>query len=110
MQAPVNHVIGLTTIVRERLLPISGEVLARLNQKVTPTDVVAQTTWAREHVLIDVARNLNVSPAFADRLIKCKVGDTLGANIEVAVSKGLFPRTVRTPGRGVWWLSAADRY
>jgi len=100
MQAPVNHIVGLTSIVRERLLPISGEVLARLNQKVSPIDVIAQTTWAREHVLIDVARNLKVTPAIADRLIKCKVGDKLAANTEVAAGKGLFPRTVRTPRPG----------
>jgi len=100
MQAPVNHIIGLTSIVRERLLPISGEVLVRLNQKVSPIDVVAETTWAREHVLIDVARNLKVSSALADRLIKCKIGDRLTADAEVAAGRGLFPRSVRTPRPG----------
>ena len=100
MQAPVNHIIGLTSIVRERLLPISGEVLARLNQKVSPIDVVAQTTWAREHVLIDVARNLKVSPALADRLIKCRIGDMLEADAMVAVGRGIIPRTIRTPRAG----------
>lgn len=100
MQAPVHHVIGLTSIVRERVLPISGTVTARLQQKVSPNDVVAETKWAREHVLLDVARLLNVSPAIAERLIKCKANDELQANAEIAVSKGLFAKSVRAPRAG----------
>ena len=100
MQAPVNHIIGLTSIVRERLLPVSGNVLARIGQKVTPMDVIAETRWAREHVLLDVARLLRVSPNAADRLVKCKVDDRLAASTEIAVGKGLFPRSVRTPRDG----------
>lgn len=100
MQAPVNHIIGLTSIVRERLLPVSGNVLVRQGQKVSPMDVIAETRWAREHVLLDVARLLRVSPNMADRLIKCKVDERLAASVEVAVGKGLFPRTVRTPREG----------
>lgn len=100
MDALVHHVIGLTSIVRERTLPISGTVTARLQQKVSANDVVAETHWAREHVLLDVARLMNISPAMADRLIKCKVDDRLPASSEIAVGKGLFPRTVRTPREG----------
>lgn len=100
MQAPVHHVVGLTSIIRERLLPISGTVNARLQQKVSPNDVVAETRWAREHVLLDVAQLLKVSPEAADRLIKCKVGDELPASSEIAISKGIFPRVARTPRDG----------
>ena len=100
MDALVHHVIGLTSIVRERTLPISGTVIARLQQKVSAIDVVAETHWAREHVLLDVARLLNVSPAAADRLIKCKVDDRIPASGEVAVGKGMFPRSVRAPREG----------
>ncbi len=100
MQAPVNHIVGLTSIVRERLLPVSGNVIARVGQKVTPMDVIAETRWAREHVLLDVARLLKVSPNVADRLVKCKVNDRLAANTEIVIGKGLFPRTVRTPREG----------
>lgn len=100
MLAPVNHVIGLTTIVRERLLPISGNVVARVQQKVTASEVVAETRWAREHALLDVARILGVSPVAADKLIKCKVDDKLAASTEIAVGRGLFPRSVRAPKDG----------
>jgi hypothetical protein len=100
MQAPVHHVVGFTSIVRERLLPISGTVLVRVNQKVNPNDVIAEANWAREHVLLDVARTLGVSSAMADRLIKCKVDDRLAASTEIAVGKGLFPRSVVAPREG----------
>ncbi|MDO9300356.1 MAG: hypothetical protein Q7T89_03195 [Anaerolineales bacterium] len=100
MQAPVHHIVGLTSIVRERLLPISGTVLVRLNQKVNPNDVIAEANWAREHVLLDVARTLGVSANMADRLVKCKVDDRLAASAEVAVGKGLFPRSVVAPRDG----------
>ena len=43
MLAPVHHIIGLTTIVRERVLPISGNVLVRVQQKVSATEIIAET-------------------------------------------------------------------
>jgi len=98
--APVYHVLPLTTIERERRLPVSGNVIAKLNQKVSSTDVIAEATWAREHVLIDVARSLGISPTAADRLIKIKQGDNLSQDAEVAVSKGIISRTIRAPREG----------
>jgi hypothetical protein len=100
MLAPLLHILPLTTIVRERLLPISGTVLAKVNQKVSPTEVVAQANWAREHVLIDVANPLHLSTAAADRLIRCKVGDQLPAGAEVAARRGIMARSIRTPRPG----------
>lgn len=100
MLAPVHHVTGLTTIIRERLLPVSGNVVVRIQQKVTAGEVVAETRWAREHALLDVARMLGVSPAAADKLIKCQIDDKLAASAEIAVGRGFFPRTVRTPREG----------
>jgi hypothetical protein len=100
MQGPVHHIVGLTSIVRERLLPVSGTVLVRLNQKVSPNDVIAEANWAREHVLLDVARTLSVSPNAADRLIKCSVDDRLEAGTEIAVGKGFLARNVTVPRAG----------
>lgn len=100
MLAPVNHILPLTTIERERLLPVAGEVVAKLNQKVSPTDVIAEATWSREHVLIDVARTLNMSTNAADRLIRVKVDDRVAEGDEIAVGKGIISRTIRAPRGG----------
>lgn len=100
MLAPLLHILPLTTIVRERLLPVAGNITVHINQKVSPTDVIAEATWAREHVLIDVASALRISASAADRLLRCKVGDMLLPGAEVAVGSGLFPKSVRTPKEG----------
>lgn len=100
MLAPLLHILPLTTIVRERTLPVAGRVSARLNQKVSPNDVVAEAVWAREHVLIDVANALRLPISTADRLLRCKVGDELPATAEVAVGMGFFPKSIRTPKEG----------
>lgn len=100
MLAHVTHILALTTILRERLLPVPGVVNVRLNQRVSANDVVAEGRWAREHVLLDVARKLGVSTLAADRMARCKVGDELAANALVASGSGLFPREVRTPREG----------
>lgn len=100
MLAPVHHILPLTTIVRERLLPVNGRVTARLNQRVSSTDVVADATWAREHVLLDVARTLNLTADAADKLIRCKVGDRVAAGAVIATGRGLLPKTVKAPKEG----------
>jgi len=88
MYAPTTHILALTTIQRQRLLPVAGTVNVRLNQKVSATDVVAEASWAREHVLLDVARTLRISAAAADRLIRCKTGDELAREGRVVVVGG----------------------
>jgi hypothetical protein len=98
--ASVHHILPLTTIVRERTLPVKGKVLARLGQKVGSTDIVAEASWARDHVFLDVARTLNLSPDAADKLIRCKVGDQLPSGSMIAKGRGLLPRRVRTGREG----------
>lgn len=100
MLAPVTHILPLTTIERERVLPVSGNVSAKLNQKVSSTDVIAEAIWSREHVLVDVAQALKISPNAADRLIRVKVNEKVSAGGEVAIGKGIMPRTIRAPRDG----------
>ncbi len=98
--APVHHIVPLATVVRERLLPIKGTVLARMGQKVSSADVVAEAVWSREHIFLDVARTLNISADAADRLIRCKAGDRLAAGAVIAQGRGLVPKTISAPREG----------
>ncbi len=100
MLAPVYHVLPLTTIVRERTLPVAGKVLAHVDQRVNSTDVVAEANFAREHVLIDVARTFNVPPRAADRMIKVNQNDRVTQGALIADAGGLIPRSIRAPRAG----------
>ncbi len=100
MLAPVHHILPLTSIVRERMLPVTGKVSAHLNQKVVPTDIVAEASWAREHFFLDVAGALNLNPDAADKLIRCKVGDKVTAGMVVARGRGILPKSLKVPRAG----------
>jgi len=100
MLAPVIHILPLTTILRERLLPLPGVVNVRLDQRVSASDIVAEAHWGREHLLVDVARKLGISPEEADRLIQCRVNDELAANALIASRGKLMRREVRAPRDG----------
>src|ERR1044072_5185532 len=100
MLAPVLHVIPLATITRERTLPVAGKVNVHVNQRVNPTDVIAEATFAREHVLLDVARTLGISANAADKLLKVKEGDRLTQGALIAESGGIIPRSIKAPRPG----------
>src|SRR5436190_24361353 len=100
MLAPVLHILPLTTIVRERTLPVAGKVIARLDQRVNPTDVVAEANFAREHVLLDVARTFGISTTAADKLIQVKEGDRLTEGALVAEMSGFIARSIKAPRAG----------
>jgi len=100
MLAPVFHVLPLTTIVRERVLPMPGKVNVHVNQRVSPTDVVAETTFAREHVLLDVSRTFSISASEAEKLIRVHEGDRLEKGALIAEQPGLFPNTIKAPRAG----------
>lgn len=98
--ALVHHILPLATIIRERVLPIKGTVLARIGQKVNSADVVAEAVWAREHIFLDVARTLSLPPDEADKLIRIKAGDNVAAGTVIAQGRGLLPKQVRAPREG----------
>jgi hypothetical protein len=100
MLAPVVHILPLTTLRRERLLPVPGRVTARANQKVTSLDVVAEAHYGQEHLLIDVARTFGVQPEVAQRLIRVKTGETITEGQEIARKVGLVPHILRATDNG----------
>jgi hypothetical protein len=100
MALPVAHILPLTTIRRERLLPITGKVLVRTGQKVKPTDVVAEANLAPEHQMLNIARGLGVTPQEADTLVQRKAGEDLAEGDIIAQRSGIARRLVRAPISG----------
>jgi len=100
MLAPVTHILPLTTIVRARLLPIPGEVSVRAGQKVNAGDIVAEAAIPRGHYVVDVARELGVTPEQADKAIKSKKGDAIAKDAIIAETSGLVGREVESPVQG----------
>lgn len=100
MLAPFTHILPLTTVVRKRLLPYDGNVIASVGQVVEPADIVAETTIGRKHLIVDIAQNLRVSPRQAGSFTKVKKGQKVSQGDVLAASTGLFGREVRAPSEG----------
>ncbi len=100
MLAPVTHILPLTTIQRQRLLPIPGRVLVRKGQKVEPADVVAEANLTPEHLVLDVAKGLALPLNRADEQIQRKAGEQVSEGDVIAGPVGITRRVVRAPRPG----------
>lgn len=100
MLAPVTHILPLTTIRRERLLPSRGKVLARKGQKVGATDIIARANLNPEHVLLNISRGLGVEEEIADQLIQYRAGQKVSEGDVLAGPVGMTKRVMRAPGDG----------
>lgn len=100
MLAPVIHQLALTTIIRKRVMPVDGEVLVKLNQKISAAGVVAEASFSQSHHLIDVARRLNIKPDRAEKMIALKVGDRVEEGTVVVSDSGLIPHKIKVQHSG----------
>ncbi len=100
MLAPITHILAVTAIQRERILPSKGKVVARRGQKVNPTDVVAETNTNPDHIILDISRGLGLPEADADKVIQRQAGNEVEAGDVVAGPVGLGRRVVRAPKAG----------
>jgi hypothetical protein len=100
MLAPVAHILPLTTIRRERLLPVPGRITVHLDQKVNPLDVVAEANSGAEHMRIDVARTFGLRPGAAQGMIQVKAGDVISQGEVIARRSGLSMQIVHAPRSG----------
>lgn len=91
---------ALTSIKRERVLPVAGNVLVRRMQKVSPTDVIVVAPMAPEYLLLDIAAGLNVSPERADELLQRGAGEELAKGDIIAGPVGVLQRVIRAPESG----------
>ena len=97
MLAPIKHILPVTSILREVLLPVPGRVLARKGQRVYPSDIVAEAVIAPQHLLLDIGRGLGVRPEEADQYIKVPVGVQVDEGDIIAERRAVARRIVRTP-------------
>lgn len=100
MLASFTHILPLTTVVRKRLLPCDGRVVARIGQEVEPSEVVAEAIIGRKHMILDIAQGLHVSPRRAAGLILAKKGQKVNQDDVIAEAPGLFAREVKAPAEG----------
>jgi hypothetical protein len=100
----LTRVSPLTTIQRERILPVAGEVLVNIGARVEPLSVVARAEVPGRYHILDVARELRVPLDEADKYVRLRPGQKVEARQAVAgrrTSLGLVPHLVRAPQEGI---------
>jgi hypothetical protein len=95
-----THVSLLVVIRRPRTLPARGTLNLRVNQKVSPADVVGRTTLAPAHYLFDIAHGLALPPAKADRFLRRETDERVTQGDILAGPVGWMRRVVRAPEDG----------
>lgn len=101
---PLTRIVPLTTIRRERVLPLEGQVMVNVGARVEPMTIVARADVPGDYHILDVAQALGVSPEVADGYIRPRAGQRVKAGQAVAGRRtglGLFPRVLRAPRGGV---------
>ncbi len=101
MLEQVTHISPHTHISRTRLLQDTGRVLARLDQAINATDVIAETRQDGKHVLIEVQHAFSLKRSNnMENIIVRKYGDRINRGDVLAELKGFFPRVLRSPVSG----------
>lgn len=96
----VLHVLPLTTIRRQRTLPVPGRVTVELNQRVRPRDVIAEAEITPRHEFIDVASTLGIDPREVSRYLTKERDERVDKGEVIAGPVGITRRTVRAPEDG----------
>ncbi len=100
MFAPITHILPVTAIRRERVLPVPGKVMVRSGQKVSATDIIAEADLSPEYILLDIARGLGVSADRSEKYLQVQAGDQVARGDMIAGPLGLARRVVRSPRDG----------
>jgi hypothetical protein len=100
MLAPVVHVLPMTRVHRHRLLPVTGRVLVRKGQNVTPVEVIGEANHEPRHVLLDLVSGLGVGISEADKYLEREAGEVVAEGDVIAGPVGWGKRVVRAPTSG----------
>lgn len=88
--SPGLKVSRRTEVKKERRLPLRGEVLVSVGDRVTAETVIARTELPGNVQTINVANKLSILPEDIDRHMLAKVGDWVDQDKNVAESKSFF--------------------
>jgi hypothetical protein len=91
------QVIPLASVRHERTLPVPGDVLVHMGDRVEPTQVIAQTDLPGDFQILPIARLLGVPVSRIDRYQRVSLGDQVQQGQVVAKRRGLLGRPVKSP-------------
>lgn len=100
---PGLQVTAHTTLRKERILPLKGEVLAKEGDRVRGTDVVARTELPGDIDIVNMAYELGCEPKEMKAKMTVGEGDPVTAGQVIARTSsmfGLFKRDICAPGDG----------
>ena len=100
---PGLKVMPCTRLVKKRLLPIPGRVLAAMDQLVDSLDIVAQTELPGKVFSVNVANRLSVGPEEIEGYMLKKEGDSVMKGEIIAENKPFlkwFKTSVESPVAG----------
>ncbi len=100
MLAPIRHIIPITNIARDRVLPKQGKVVVRRGQKVAAGDVIAECVMAPAHLILDLGMGLGLPDAQAKEHLQRKPGEQVEVGDIIAGPVGIARRVVRAPKAG----------
>lgn len=93
-----------TKIRRARVLPKGGEIVVRVGQEVSPTQVVARTTMASDFAILPAAKKLGVAPnELSDYLVMEKGARVEAGAVLAARKRVLGGRQVTSPVDGIFF-------
>lgn len=101
---PGLKVTGMTIVKKERRLPLLGDVLPAIGDRVKAEDIVARTELPGPITPVNVANVLSCLPEEVPGLIRKKAGDKVSKGETIASLKtffGLFTSICKSPTSGV---------
>jgi len=103
-----SHATLLTTLRRERMLPVPGEVFAQPGERVEAGDLIARATVPDEHRILDLVKMLEVSKDKTASFMVKQDGEAVKKGELIAVRKtlmGIVVLPVASPVDGVLMAS-----
>ncbi|MGQ9707038.1 MAG: hypothetical protein ACUVWP_08610 [bacterium] len=87
---PGLKVVEETVVIKERKLPLAGEVIVKEGDEVKAIDIVARTFLPGNIVTVNVANKMSLPPEDVPTVMIKKEGDDISANEIIAQQKAIF--------------------